>query len=327
MRKPRIKNDGEGYYHIVSRCALQQFLLSPEGKSVFVDMLRRIAIFSGIELLNYCVMDNHFHILAHVPIPTEITEEMLIYRVKTLYGADQAQSLKDRWTMYRHGNHLKRLEEEQMMLKRRMGDITPFIQNLKQRFSIWYHAHNPNTGSMWEGRFYSTLLEGTAHTLSTVSAYIDLNPVRAGIVDDPKDYKWSGYASALRGNSNAMHGIARIYNPDAKVSDFKKHIETYRQKLYLSGTDVFPAEKIQEIIDKKGELPLQILLRCKVRHFTCGAIFGSKDFVDEQVAKHKYAFSLGRKTGARGIGLCKNWDGIKLYSARDLQKSPVSFQG
>ncbi len=42
MRKPRIKNDGEGYYHIVSRCALQQFLLSPEGKSVFVDMLRRI---------------------------------------------------------------------------------------------------------------------------------------------------------------------------------------------------------------------------------------------------------------------------------------------
>ena len=39
--------------------------------------------------------------------------------------------------------------------------------------------------------------------------------------------------------------------------------------------------------------------------------------------KHRYAFGPKRKTGVRGIGICKNWDGVRLYSARDLQKSPV----
>ena len=326
MRKPRIKNDGEGYYHIVSRSAMQNFILGDDDKTMFVKMLRRIAYFSGLEVLNYCVMDNHFHLLIHVPKPVEITEAMLIYRIKALYGDDHAKLTKERWSAYRKGKHFKRLEEEQAMLKRRMGDITPFTQNLKQRFSIWHHAHHGRTGTVWDSRFGSTLVEGTATSLSTVSAYIDLNPVRAGIVDDPKDYKWSGYGAALNGNSDAMLGIARIYDPDAKISSFKKSVEAYREKLYISGTDVLSPEKIQEVIDTKGELPLPVLLRCKVRHFTYGAIFGSKEFVEAEFQKHKYAFSIGRKTGARGIGLCKNWDGIKLYAARDLQKKPVTYQ-
>jgi hypothetical protein len=52
-------------------------------------------------------------------------------------------------------------------------------------------------GTLWEGRFKSVLVEGTGQTLSTMAAYIDLNPVRAGIVKDPADYRWSGYAEAV----------------------------------------------------------------------------------------------------------------------------------
>lgn len=43
---------------------------------------------------------------------------------------------------------------------------------------------------MWEDRFRSVLVEGRGHALRTMAAYIDLNPVRAGLCEDPKDYRW-----------------------------------------------------------------------------------------------------------------------------------------
>jgi REP element-mobilizing transposase RayT len=326
MRKPRIKSEGESYYHIVSRCALRNYLLDGNDKSMFVRMMRKIAIFSGLEIINYCVMDNHFHILVHVPDASEPTEDVLIKRIGVLYGDLHAADLKERWKHLRKMNQIQTLEEEQAVFKRRMGDITPFVQNLKQRFSTWYRAnHGYITGTIWEGRFGSTLVEGTIETLSTISAYIDLNPVRAGIVDDPADYKWAGYASALNGDSKAMEGIAHIYDKRAEFSTFTEHIKDYRLKLYVTGSDAIESEKVQEVIDKRVELPVSVILRCKIRHFTHGAIIGSRDFVDEQFEKHRSIFGPKRKTGARGIGMCKEWNGLRLCSARDLRKSSITF--
>ena len=58
-------------------------------------------------------------------------------------------------------------------------------------------------------RFKSLAVEsGTA--LRTMAAYIDLNPVRAGLVDDPKDYYWSGYGEAMQGNRRAQVAICKI---------------------------------------------------------------------------------------------------------------------
>ena len=45
--------------------------------------------------------------------------------------------------------------------------------------------------------------------------------------------------------------------------------------------------------------------------------------MNAEFEKHRYAFNAKRKAGAKGIGICKNWDGIRLYSARGLQKTPV----
>lgn len=105
------------------------------------------------------------------------------------------------------------------MLKRRMGDITTLYP--KPKATLLNMAPCPLWNN-WDSRFHSTLIEGSETSLSTILAYIDINPVRAGIVDDPKDYKWSGYDSALSGDNDAMLGIARIYSPDAKISSLKK---------------------------------------------------------------------------------------------------------
>jgi hypothetical protein len=68
---------------------------------------------------------------------------------------------------------------------------------LKQRFSVWYNRSHERFGTLWAERFKSVLVEGKGNALQTVAAYIDLNPVRAGLVEDPKDYRFCGYAEAV----------------------------------------------------------------------------------------------------------------------------------
>jgi putative transposase len=88
-----------------------------------------------------------------------------------------------------------------------MYDISVFIKELKGRFAQWYNQLHERCGVLWAERFKSILLEG-GEALAAVAAYIELNPVRAGVCDDPKDYRYCGYAEALaKGSLLAREGI------------------------------------------------------------------------------------------------------------------------
>ena len=82
---------------------------------------------------------------------------------------------------------------------KRMWDLSEFMKTLKQKFTGWFNRQSGRQGTLWERRFKSVLVEGSWGCLLKVAAYIDLNSVRAGMVDDPKDYRWSGYAQAVAG--------------------------------------------------------------------------------------------------------------------------------
>ena len=91
-----------------------------------------------------------------------------------------------------------------------MNDISIFIKELKGRFAQWYNRRHRRYGALWAERFKSVLLEG-GRAVATVAAYIDLNPVRAGLCRDPKDYRYCGYAEALaKGSAAALEGIRII---------------------------------------------------------------------------------------------------------------------
>lgn len=321
MRMARIKTEGEGWYHIVSRTAFQLFKFDNGDKNMFVSMMRRVAAFSGVEVLNHCVMSNHFHILLHVPKPCEISENELLMRVAALYGNDYAKWLREHWKGLRKMKQLSELEREQAQLKHRMGDMSEFMKTLKQRYSLWYrHQHESFAGTLWEGRFKSVIVQGSPASLSAVSAYIDLNPVRAQMVDDPAKYKWSGYGAAMSGNPDAMRGIAHVFNQDATANEFIKIVEEhYRTILYETGSDSLSQEKVKEVLERKGKLTLPQLLRCKVRHFISGTCIGDAEFVESVFMAHRDHFGKDRKSGARSIGR-----GLRLYTARRLKKSPVS---
>ena len=78
-----------------------------------------------------------------------------------------------------------------------------FMKTVKQRFSVWYNRNHGRYGTLWADRFKSVVVEGEGNPLQTMAAYIDLNPVRAGIVDDPKNYRFCGYAEAVAGEGRA----------------------------------------------------------------------------------------------------------------------------
>ncbi len=68
-----------------------------------------------------------------------------------------------------------------------MNDLSQFMKNLLQRFARWFNRCNSRKRTLWEERFKSVIVEG-GHAARTMAAYIDLNPVRVGMVEDPAQY-------------------------------------------------------------------------------------------------------------------------------------------
>ncbi len=336
MRKARIKaEEGIGYYHVTSRIVDRSFKMNEREREIFRCILRKAAVFSGVNVVTYAVLSNHFHILLEVPEQPVLDDAELLRRVSALYGEVVAKEHRERWEGWRSGGVGQLVECEQEQLRRRMGDISPFMKLLKQRYSISYNRRHTRTGTLWEGRYASTLVEGARGALTTVAAYIDLNPVRAGIVKDPAEYRWSGYGEACGGSAAARQGILSIpsFSRHDQSSSWSEAASAYRSCLYTQGAERrdesgvlkstgISAAETQAVIDQGGRMPLSDILRCRVRYFRDGLAFGSREFVEDVFQKNRAHFGPKRKTGARRIRFCLT-DGF--YTARDLRLAPVTL--
>ncbi|MCC5788705.1 MAG: transposase, partial [Opitutales bacterium] len=86
-----VLKEGDGVYHVMSRTVNGEKLFGPKEKKVMQRMLFRAAGFSGVEVLTYCLMSNHFHVLVKVPDKTKIklSDEDLVARYQILYQEDR----------------------------------------------------------------------------------------------------------------------------------------------------------------------------------------------------------------------------------------------
>ena len=95
----------------------------------------------------------------------------------------------------------------------RMHNLSEFMKTLLQRFTRWFNRTHKRSGTLWEERFKSVIVE-SGIAARTMAAYIDLNPVRAGMVADPAEYRWSSYGEAVGGGpkgngKKAREGLVR----------------------------------------------------------------------------------------------------------------------
>ena len=294
MRTSRIKAFGgaSACYHCVSRTVNGERLFGDREKEVLRKMLWQVADFSGVEVLTYAVMSNHFHVLIRVPEAVGVSDGELLRRWAVLYPKPtkyEAASFADmQRTLLAGGGEAEAIRNR---LQARMGDVSAFMKTLKQRFTIWFNQSHNRYGPLWSDRFKSVLVEGQGNPLQTMAAYIDLNPVRAGLVKDPKDYRFCGYAEAVAGRPEAREGLRIVWAAygDGSVRSLGSDsaevaaLQAHRSYLFAKGaeraSEMDRAAMLEVVEVEDGVLPKAAAMRCRVRYFTDGAILGSAEFV------------------------------------------------
>ncbi|MBX3733532.1 MAG: transposase [Verrucomicrobiae bacterium] len=299
--KARAEAGQTGVYHCISRVVGGERLLDDLCKEKLAEILIKLARFCGIEIITYCMMGNHFHLLLRVPAAGEVPDAELLQRLEEFYGKNGVLSVVAREDVAKRGALDPILRQS---LLERMGDVSAFMKEFKQRFSRWYNRQSGRFGTLWAERFKSVLIEDNPGTVRMVATYIDLNPVRAGIVQDPKDYRFCGYAAALAGNRRLRSGLMSCLSPAA----WGEAAAEYRRSLFVtagspgrSDTVALDRETILEELRRGGALSLPQVLRLRVRHLTDGVVLGSKAFVNEVFVQHRERFGAKRKDGARRI--------------------------
>jgi len=336
MRQARLKVPSDrpaGYYHCLSRVVDRQFVLDAPVKEHFVKLMREYEAFCEVNVLTFCVMSNHFHVLLEVPKPPEKlpTMEEMLKKLEALSGHQNVGAVRQRLENFRKRNDAQGEAKMLAGYHARLWDLSAFMKVLKQRFTQWYNKRAGRKGTLWEDRFKSVLVEGAGQALCGMATYIDLNPVRVGVVKDPKDYRWSGYGEAVAGGKRARWGLQRIAQAMRRGNQesLRKSLETYRVALYSAGTEQKEAlgpdgrlvrgalkhETVLEVLKKKGRLRLGAYVRSRVRYFSDGAVLGSREFVDGIFRVYRRRFGPKRKDGARRM------KGLEepLYALRDLQ--------
>jgi len=334
MRMARLKLDEAATYHVMSRIVGGQFLMGDAEKDYLRHLLRRMEVFTGCRVKTYAFLSNHFHLLLHVPLRVEMADDEVVRRARVLYGKKFAEFEKS-WEQWRELGQEERIREQLDQFRLRMYDLSEFLKTFKQRFSIFYNSHHSRRGTLWEERFKSVLIEEEGHAQLVTAAYIDLNPVRAGIAQDPKEYRWSGYGEAVARAGAARQGIAQLFVSE-EVAD-REILPRYRRILYEKGerrTNVysgavtvpgFSSEAVEKVLAEGGSLPLFDVLNCKVRYFSDGFIIGGKSFVERMYAEHSEYFTAKKR--GRGAKKMKyaSWGG--LCSARELSVRIIAPSG
>ncbi len=300
-RTPRlILDDQPAVYHVMSHTALDGYPFDAVDKDRLLDIIRTFAGIYFCQILGFALMGNHFHILIRMTPADHVHDEDIVERFHARYGDDayfplqSLESFRQKWT-----------------------SLSEFMREVKQTFSRYYNKRHHRRGTLWGERFKSVLVED-GRTLVNCLAYIDLNPVRAGIVDRPEDYRWCSLGYHLQSNNRDNLLELDFGLVDWDVPDPSERLTLYRQFLYETAALESPKGKPirEDLLEKTRQAGYEysrtdrFLLR--TRWFTDSGIIGSKQFI-EMTAK---------KLGLPGAGHrhAQNVSGLDMYSLKRLSE-------
>ena len=324
MRQSRIKvpaDEAEGVYHCMTRTVNGEKKFEEVEKDVLRKQLWQVADYCGVQVITYAILSNHFHVLVRVPQKTAVSDAELLRRFEVLYPRlTKYQTMRLevlRAQLETNGPEAVAWRNRQNAL---MGDVSQFMKLLKQRFSIWFNKTHERYGTLWSERFKSVLVEPQGRAMETIAAYIDLNGVRAGVVTDPKDYRFCGYGEAVAGNERARQGLMSV----AGTTTRGEAQAGYRQMLFGTGAGgreqdgSIAIEEFERVMKEGGKLPLATVLRCRVRYFSDGAVLGSRAFVETQLAVYRRYTQRRMHRAPRDLPDITDWAG--LATLRDLRR-------
>ncbi|MCB2184486.1 MAG: transposase [Desulfobulbaceae bacterium] len=306
-RKARMIVEGESaVYHVMSRTVLDGYVLGDVEKDYLLKLIKHFSSIYFAEILGFCLMGNHFHIVVRMHPGDQYSDD----------------SIRKRFGLYYQNDKVKRIPMPHQLpvLREKWGNLSEFMKEIKQGFSRFYNRRHKRRGFFWSDRFKSVLVED-GETLINCLAYVDLNPVRAGIVTRPDDYRWNslGYHHQS-GNSDSFLSLDFGLEGSEKLAQNERLIK-YRQFVYEVGSlstnkgshisvPVFAKEA------KKGFTASSVdRFLARTRYFTDSGIIGSRQFVSSLWQRLRTDADNPNKPPTRISGL------ENMYSLKRLSES------
>ncbi|MEE4217419.1 MAG: hypothetical protein V2I48_07415 [Xanthomonadales bacterium] len=254
-RKRQVSLNDTPYYHCIARCVRRAFLCGKDPltgcdfehrRQWLVDRMKRLADVFAIDLCAYAVMSNHYHLVLRIDqqqaadwYNREVVERWL----RLFSGPDLAR----RWLEFDSlsDTEYHRLETLIKTWRQRLFDLSWFMRCLNEPIARMANQEDHCTGRFWEGRFKSQALLDERALLACM-AYVDLNPVRAGMATTPES---SEYTSIRE----------RVHAPESQLLSFvgqypEQHSLPFRFEHYLELVD-WAARRMQS--GKKGRISAQ----------------------------------------------------------------------
>ncbi len=289
-------------YHVITRTALGGYPLGDVEKDFLVDLIRRLSKVYFIEVFGFCIMGNHIHALLRMFPENSVSDEDVKKHYARLHGQDKIC-----------------LDGQIPFLKQKWTSLSEFCKELKQTFSRFYNKRHGRRGFFWGDRFKSLIVE-KGETLINCLAYIDLNPVRAGLVAKPEEYRWNsiGYHAQQKNKGDFLSldfGLKEF-----GVLDTKERLRLYRKFLYEAGAIKTGGKKKgieQKTVEKERKKGYRFTrtdrFLHRTRYFTDSGIIGSKEFVRQQYLHVKDLFQAPKEKKPKPISGLKG-----LYSLKRL---------
>ena len=308
---PRIARmivpDQKTVYHVMSRTALDGYPFGDVEKDELVKILLKLSKLYFTEILGFCIMGNHFHLLVRMLPESNFSDEEIKNRYVTFYENDREFS-----------------REKVPSFRFKWTSLSEFLKEVKQSFSRYYNKRHNRRGTLWGERFKSLIVED-GETLINCLAYIDLNPIRAGIAERPEDYRWNSIGYHIQSKNKENFLSLDFGLKEFGAMDAKERLRRYRRYIYEAGalrrSDGKSSTTIYEKVIKKErkagfKMTRVHLFRYRTRYFTDSGIIGSKDFVSRNYKQFKDLFQSKHEKKPKPV---RGLDGV--YSLKRLAEA------
>ncbi len=262
-----LRPDESTVYHVISRSALPGFPLGDADKDHLVFLLHKLSQLFFVDVLGFCMMGNHVHLALRVHPESSVDDAQIRERLEIDRG---------------EGAFITALDIEAG--RRRLCSLSEFMRSFKQSFGRYFNKKHNRKGYFWGDRYKSVIVE-EGRTLINLLAYIDLNPIRAGIVKRPEEYRWSGLGYLVQtGNRDNLVSLD-LGLPEWNDGTPSEVIRLYRRFVYETGAmDTGKGKPMDASVVKKEKardfrLTRTELFARRCRYFTDSGIIGSKEFV------------------------------------------------
>ena len=245
-RTARHKSTEAAFYHLTNRVAGRTDWFpfqDPRAARKLLDLMLFYVDAYRCRLAAFQIMGNHFHFIVHFEKPRPLSRDELKRSAHKLYGR-RAETKTAGWS-----------DARWEAFNQRLFDVSKLMANVDGLYATWFNRQTGRRGHFWSDRFKNPELLGT-EAVQDALLYVELNAVRAGLVQRPEQWRWGSARWRLLGRDQELIPLEELFPADPGTDVYG----SYRARLYYRGA--VPTQ------DRQAAIPQWILRQEQQRGFT-----------------------------------------------------------